>query len=425
MFNFFGDGGGFGGHGHGGDSDDEPVDTESLYKTLGVSKTATSAEIKKAYRRKAMSEHPDKGGDVEKFKELTKANEILGNEEKRAKYDKYGEKGLEQGGGGGGGDAGDIFSQFFGGGGRGGPRGPRKGKDVPFRLQVTLGELYNGASKKLRLSKNMICAKCEGKGGKNVSKCGSCRGQGVKVMLRQIGPGMVQQMQVQCDACDGQGEIIKAGDKCGACNGQKVNKVKKTLEVFIEKGMTKDSKITFRNESDQAPGIVPGDVIVMLEEMPHPVFRREGPHLFIKKRISLLEALTGYEFPVTHLDGRILLIKPSSPSVVHPGSVKCVRDEGMPKSGNQFSRGNLYIQFEIIMPTSADIARGSVARTLKATLPAPEQKSSMDDEDIEECELEEVDLDTERRRWADEKRQARQGDSDDEEGGGAQQCRTQ
>merc|ERR1719498_594470 len=261
MFNFF-EGGGFPGGMPGGMEDDEPANTTAFYETLGVSKTATPQEIKKAYRKAAMRHHPDKGGDPEKFKQISKAYEVLSDEEKRERYDKFGEKGLE--GGGGGHDASDIFSAMFGGGGRRGPRGPRKGKDVLFRLKVTLADLYNGATKKLRLSKSLLCSACDGKGGSRVQTCVSCKGQGSKMMIRQIGPGMVQQMQVQCDRCDGKGECIAPGDRCRTCEGNKVIKTKKTLEVHIEKGMKQGSKIVFRQESDQAPGIIPGDVVVAL-----------------------------------------------------------------------------------------------------------------------------------------------------------------
>jgi DnaJ family protein A protein 2 len=243
MFNFFGGDGFPGGHGHmGGGGDDEEVDTEGLYKTLGVAKQATPNEIKKAYRKMAMKLHPDKPtGDEAKFKEVSKAYEILSNQEKRDLYDKYGEKGVEQGGPGGM-DAGDIFSSFFGGGGGGGRRGPRKGKDVLFKLKVTLAELYQGATKKLRLTKQVICQPCEGKGGKGARTCTTCKGRGVRMVIRQLGPGMIQQMQMQCDTCDGQGTVIPPGARCSNCDGNKTVKVKKTLEVHVEKGMRHGQK---------------------------------------------------------------------------------------------------------------------------------------------------------------------------------------
>ena len=152
MFNFFGDGGFHGHGGHGGGSR-EPADTTKLYTLLGIQKTATSTEVKKAYRKLAVKHHPDKGGDPEKFKEISKAYEILGDDDKRKLYDEGGEKGVEQGGAGG---HGDIFSSMFGGGGRRGPAGPPKGKDVHQKVKVTLEDLYTGGTKKLRLTKKVL-----------------------------------------------------------------------------------------------------------------------------------------------------------------------------------------------------------------------------------------------------------------------------
>jgi DnaJ homolog subfamily A member 1 len=147
---------------------------------------------------------------------------------------------MKEGGGGGGfafHDPRDIFEMFFGGGGRRGERGARRGKDVHHQLSVSLEELYNGATRKLALQKNVICKKCEGLGGKkgSVEKCGTCRGTGVQVHMRQLGPGIIQQMQTTCSACSGEGERIPEKDRCKECNGRKTIKEKKVLEVFIEK----------------------------------------------------------------------------------------------------------------------------------------------------------------------------------------------
>ncbi len=201
--------------------------------------------------------NPDNREEAEaKFKEVSKAYEILSDSQKRSVYDEGGEEALE--GGGGGGEPMDIFDLFggaFGGGGeRKGQRGPRKGDNVNFPLKVTLEDLYSGTSKKLRLTKNVICTSCKGKGGKSGADatCKGCKGHGVRLVVRQLGPGMIQQMQTQCTECKGSGSSIPEKDKCKTCKGEKTVKEKKTLEVFIEKGMKQGEKIPFAGEADEA-----------------------------------------------------------------------------------------------------------------------------------------------------------------------------
>jgi len=206
MFNFsdFGDMGGGHSHGRGRAPPRKPAaDTTKFYEALGVSKTADAAEIKKAFRKAALQHHPDRGGDPEKFKEVSKAHEVLSDPEKRALYDEGGEEAVSEGAQGGGpGGMSDIFDMFgMGGrGGRGGGSRVRRGEDVIFPLKVTLEDLYNGCAKKLRLTKNVLCQPCGGKGGKGGkdATCRDCKGQGVKMVIRQIGPGMIQQAQVHC-----------------------------------------------------------------------------------------------------------------------------------------------------------------------------------------------------------------------------------
>lgn len=428
MFNFFGEGGFPGHHGHGG-GEPEDADTEKLYTTLGVGKDASATDIKKAYRKLAMKHHPDKGGNPDTFKEISKAYEILSDPEKKGLYDKYGEKGVEQGGGGGGGgmDPSDIFSSFFGGGGGGGGgrRGPQKGKDVLFRLKVTLDDLYNGASKKLRLTKDTICKDCSGKGGSGVKHCGSCKGQGVKIIIRPVGPGMMQRMQVQCEVCDGEGEIIPPGQRCNGCDGNKTCKVKKTLEVFVEKGMKHGQKVVFRGESDESPGIQPGDVVVVLEQAEHEHFVRKGNHLFYKKKINLSEALTGFTHHIQQMDGRVLKVQSDPDTVYEPNCVKSIKEEGMPWAKNQFVKGNLYIEYDVEFPQSLSAASKAV---LAKQLPKPDKEQRLSkDADIEEVMLENVDIKMEQMRWKQEAQQGGGQFDDDEDGSGPQQasCRAQ
>ncbi|CAN6477969.1 unnamed protein product [Victoria cruziana] len=246
-------------------------DNTRYYEVLGVPKSASQDELKKAYRKAAIKNHPDKGGDPEKFKELAQAYEVLSDPEKREIYDQYGEDALKEGMGGGGPSHNpfDIFESFFGGGfGGGSSRGRRqkRGEDVVHTLKVSLEDLYNGTSKKLSLSRNVLCPKCKGKGSKSGAsgRCSGCQGSGMKVSIRQLGPGMIQQMQHVCPECRGSGEVISDKDRCGQCKGEKVVQEKKVLEVHVDKGMQHGQKIVFQGEADEAVSLIHDFVLCVI-----------------------------------------------------------------------------------------------------------------------------------------------------------------
>lgn len=428
MFhNFFehfdGGGGGGGFHGHGGHhqrhQERKAVDTEKYYKFFGIEKDAKPAQIKKAYRKLAMKHHPDRGGDPAKFKELNKIYETLSTADKRELYDKGGEEAVEKGEAGGG----DPFDIFGGGGGR--KQKKKKGQDAVAKLNVTLEDLYKGSTKSLRFRKQTLCDDCKGTGGKGVKQCGVCNGRGMRMQMRQIGPGMIQQIQSHCDACKGVGEIIPPGSRCRTCRGDKVVHKMKELQVHINKGMKNGSKIKFREEADQKPGTTPGDLIVKLVLKEHKRFHREGAHLFYRKTISLCEALTGFEFTITTLENRTLIVQ-SLPDVLYdPGCVRAIRDEGMPKEDNPSIRGNLYIIINVKFPDELD--DDSVA-ALKKILPTNKRPKIPQGDDLEEVSMKLVDINKEKKKWKQEKQQSNAYDSDEEESGGrgqAAQCHAQ
>lgn len=388
---FFGGGGGFDGfpggmpHGMGGMGRGRPqdVDNKSLYTALGLEPSAGDNEIKKAYRKMAMKHHPDKGGDEVKFKEITKAYEILSDEQKRKLYDEGGEDAVENGGGGGG-DPHDIFSAFFGGGGRR-ERGPKKGEDLVHPIQVDLENLYNGKTVKLSLTRDIICTACKGSGSKNPdanTTCQSCEGNGVKLVIRQIAPGMIQQMQMKCPDCDGSGTSVKAKDRCTECSGKKVKSDKKVLEVNIDKGMKNNQKITFPGEADQKPGIMPGDVVFVLQQKEHKTFKRKNDDLLIQQKIPLVEALCGTTFIVTHLDGRKLVVKTQPGELIRPGDVKTIDDEGMPMHKNPFVKGKLYVSFDVQFPKDGQINAEAAAMLTKALPAGPALAACADAEEV-------------------------------------------
>eukprot|EP00249_Psilotum_nudum_P014407 c24805_g1_i2 orf=254-1516(-) len=370
-------------------------DNTRYYDVLGVSKNASSDELKKAYRKAAIKNHPDKGGDPEKFKELAQAYEVLSDPEKRDIYDQYGEEAIKEGMGGGGGSHNpfDIFESFFGGaspfGGGGSSRGgrrQRRGEDVVHSMKVSLEELYNGVSKKLSLSRNILCPKCGGKGSKTGAsmKCAGCQGSGMKVSIRQLGPSMIQQMQHVCPDCRGSGETIGEKDKCGQCKGEKVVQDKKVLEVHVEKGMRHGQKITFQGEADEAPDTITGDIVFVLQLKEHPKFKRKGDDLFVEHTLTLTEALCGFQFVLAHLDGRQLLIKAAPGEIVKPGQFKAVNDEGMPIYQKSFMKGRLYIQFAVDFPESGSLTPEQ-CRALEAILPG-RPLSELTEMELDECE---------------------------------------
>ena len=182
-----------------------------------------------------LQEHPDKGGDPDKFKAISRAYEVLSDPKKRAIYDESGEEGLE-GSGNVGEDAHDIFSQLFGGGGGRRRAGPRKGQDIVHPIEVSLEDLYNGKISKLNITRDTTCKACQGKGtadGSTETDCSDCRGRGMVTMVSHMGPGMIRQMTAPCNSCRGTGKNVPESKKCKGCGGKKTQKEKKLLEVSL------------------------------------------------------------------------------------------------------------------------------------------------------------------------------------------------
>ncbi|KAG1138248.1 hypothetical protein G6F37_008210 [Rhizopus arrhizus] len=366
------------------------VKDTKFYDALGVSPNATESELKKSYRKLALKYHPDKNPEAgDKFKEISHAYEILSDPEKRQLYDQFGEEGLSGGPGMGGMDAEDLFSQLFGGGfgggfgRRSGPSGPRRGKDMVHALKVSLEDLYNGKTSKLALQKRVLCKKCEGKGGKegSVQKCKTCHGQGIRVITRQMGP-MIQQMQQPCGDCQATGEVIDEKDRCKECRGKKVVGEKKILEVHIDKGMRDGQKITFSGEGDQAPDIIPGDIIIVVEEKPHPHFKRSGDDLIYEAKLDLLTALAGGKFVIPHLDDRVLMVSILPGEAIKPNETKVIPNEGMP-APRTHSKGHLFVKFTIEFPQPNWTSLENIA-ALEQILPSRPSLPSVGDKHVED-----------------------------------------
>mmetsp|Transcript_5605 Transcript_5605/g.8339 ORF Transcript_5605/g.8339 Transcript_5605/m.8339 type:complete len:418 (-) Transcript_5605:1538-2791(-) len=380
-FDHFGHGGpGGGGPGGGMRGAKEKVDTEKLYQTLEVSKNADEKQIKKAYFKLSRIHHPDKGGEEHKFKEIAAAYEILSDPDKRKLYDQYGLKGVEDGAPSADGE--DLFSMFFGGGNRRrAPAGPKKGPALSYPLKVSLDDIYNGKTMKLAVNRKVIVGES--------TKCGQCKGMGAVVRMRQLAPGMLQQVQMKCSHCKGQGHIAKTRDE------------RKILEVHIEKGMHNGQKIQFKGMGDEIPGMAAGDIVFVVQVKEHNVFKRKVADLLVHKELSLNQALCGFAFKITHLDGRQIVIR-SRPgeiiSSVFNGAgnkimpfCKLIPSEGMPSIGNPFVKGNLYIVFRVTFPTDNSLTPDQV-KVLKEILPDPDMDVEYDEDEVEEVHMSQADL---------------------------------
>ncbi|XP_009079789.1 PREDICTED: dnaJ homolog subfamily A member 1-like, partial [Acanthisitta chloris] len=215
-------------------------------------------------------------------------------------------------------------------------------------------------------------------------RCPKCHGSGMEVRIHQLGPSMIQQIQTVCSQCQGQGEWIRPRDCCLTCNGRKVVREKKILSVHLDKGMKDGQKITFHEEGDQVPGLEPGDIIIVLDQKEHPVFRRSGDDLIVRREISLADALCGCRQVIRTLDNRTLLISSPPGDVIRPGDLKCIPNEGMPVYRSPFQKGKLILQFEVKFPEPGWLPTERL-RQLQAFFPA--QEEVMATEDTEEVEL--------------------------------------
>ncbi|KAL8408747.1 hypothetical protein RB594_007261 [Gaeumannomyces avenae] len=418
------------------------VKETKLYDVLGVAPTATEQELKKAYKTGALKYHPDKNAHnpaaEDKFKEISHAYEVLSDAQKRSVYDQYGEAGLEGGAGGGGMAAEDLFAQFFGGGGGGfggglggmfggggASRGPPKARTIHHTHKVSLEDIYRGKISKLALQRSIICNKCEGRGGKEgaVRRCHGCDGHGVKHMMRQMGP-MIQRFQTACPDCNGEGEIINQKDRCKQCNGKKTVVDRKVLHVHVDRGVKSGTRIDFKGEGDQAPGIQAGDVVFEIEQKPHPRFVRKEDDLFYSCEIELVTALAGGTIYVEHLDDRWLSIDVLPGEAIHPNAVKMVRGQGMP-SFRHHDFGNLYIQFTVKFPEKGWTDKAEDFEALRKILPSPAvQNVPPADAMTEPADLEDSDTQAGGRAFGG----ATADDDDDEEGhqhGDRVQCASQ
>lgn len=331
-----------------------------FYEVLGVERGASAAEIKKAFRGLAMKLHPDRNpGDKEaeaKFKEAAEAYEILGDEQKRQMYDRFGHDGLRGAGMGGGFNSsedvfshfGDIFGEIFGfgggrGGGRGGQRGGRRGADLEYPLTIEFLEAAKGMEREIQFPRHALCGTCSGNGAKPGSSpvtCQTCGGHGEVVQAQ-----MFLRIRTTCPACGGRGSVVK--DKCTDCTGSGRVRVSDKVKVTIPAGVDDGMQLRLSGRGDVGdPGAPPGDLYITVRIRPHEHFKREGTTVICTVPMSFPQACLGGEISVPTIDGEELItIEPGTPS----GKVIPLRGKGIP-SLNGRGRGDHLVQLVVAVP---------------------------------------------------------------------------
>ena len=345
------------------------MNNTEFYDRLGVSKDASQAEIKKAYRKMSKKYHPDinkEPGAEEKYKEIQEAYETLGDEQKRAAYDQYGPAGANGGFGGGAGGFGgfdgagfggfeDIFSSFFGGGGgMRNPNAPRQGDDLQYRVNLTFEEAVFGVEKEVVYNRESTCSTCHGSGAKPGTSpvtCSRCHGSGVINVDTQTPLGMMRR-QVTCDVCHGKGKEIK--EPCHICHGTGHEKKTHKVSVKIPAGVETGQQIRLQGQGEAGFNGGPyGDLFVIINVLPSNKFERNGSTIYYTMNISFVQAALGdtVEVPTVHGD-----VEMTIPAGTQTGKTFRLRGKGAPKlhGGGQ---GDQHVTVNIVTPTKLNDAQ--------------------------------------------------------------------
>jgi len=348
------------------------AEKRDYYEVLGVERTATEEEIKKAYRKKAIQYHPDKNpGDKEaeeKFKEAAEAYDVLGNADKRARYDRYGHAGVNgaAGGGAGGFSMEDIFSQFgdifgdaFGGGfggafsnfGFGGSRSSSRrvarGTDIRIRVKLPLKDIVHGVEKTVKINKMVQCPDCHGRGAASeadIKTCPDCNGSGVVTRIQKTILGAMQTTS-PCPRCNGEGKIIST--PCKKCNGSGLIKKSEEITFKIPAGVADGMQLTVQGKGNAAKaGGVNGNLLVVIEEEKDELLERDGNDLIYSLFISVPEAINGCEAQIPSVDGMLKIkIEPGT----QPGKTLRLRGKGIPDV-NGYGTGDLLVAVQVWIP---------------------------------------------------------------------------
>lgn len=349
------------------------------YEVLEVSRTATITEIKKAYKKKAIQYHPDKNpGDAaaeEKFKEAAEAYEILSDEQKRAKYDRYGHEAPGGFGGhsGGGFSMDDIFSQFgdifgghfgggFGGFGGGGGRRTNRGSDLRVKVKLTLKEIATGVEKKIKVKKYVACQHCKGNGAENgtaYTTCSTCNGSGTQTRIVNT---MLGQMQTQttCSACNGEGKNITK--KCPHCSGEGIIREEEVITINIPAGVAEGMQLSMSGKGNAARhGGANGDLLIVVEEEAHPELLRDENDVVYNLLLSVSTAALGGSIEIPTIDGKV---KVKIDAGTQPGKVLRLKNKGLP-SVHRYGTGDLLINISVYIPEKLDDAEKNILSGLE------------------------------------------------------------
>jgi molecular chaperone DnaJ len=340
------------------------------YEVLGVARGSSPDELKKAYRKLAAANHPDRNpGDKaaeERFKEAAEAYEVLSDADKRTRYDQFGHAGFEGGGGGPqfqdlGGLFGDLLGEMFGGGGGRGSRGPkvRRGDSLRMELDIELKDAAFGCRKTVTVDRAELCDKCDGTGAKPGTQpqaCGYCQGRGQVVQSQGF-----FRVQTTCPACRGAGKIVR--DKCGGCSGSGRQEKSVTLDVQVPAGVDNGMQLCLRGEGEPGPDGGPrGDLYCDLQIAKHPFFERDGTNLLCEVPVTYAQAVLGAVFEIPLLDGKHTLEVDAG---TQPGDLIRVRGQGFPEPRGS-RRGDLLVRVQVEVPRKLTKKQEELVRELAA-----------------------------------------------------------